>query len=77
MMLFWIVYQIWKLVKAIWHWFFPKKPRSVKPTGTASILSKTPSGIHPVHEQRYFRKINIEKEPNPNEIFPIYKDMFK
>ena len=34
----------------------------VKPSGNASVLLKTPSGIHPEHSKRYFRNVQMNKE---------------
>lgn len=34
----------------------------VKPSGNASVLAKTASGIHPAHAHRYFRTIQLNKD---------------
>ncbi len=34
----------------------------VKPSGNASVIAQTASGIHPEHSQRYFRIMQINKE---------------
>ena len=34
----------------------------VKPSGNASVLLKTPSGIHPEHSPMYIRNIQISKD---------------
>ncbi len=34
----------------------------VKPSGNASVILKTPSGIHPDHSPRYFRNVQMNKE---------------
>jgi ribonucleoside-diphosphate reductase alpha chain len=34
----------------------------VKPSGNASVLLKTPSGIHPDHAPRYFRNVQMNKD---------------
>jgi ribonucleoside-diphosphate reductase alpha chain len=34
----------------------------VKPSGNASVLAKTASGIHPAHAHNYFRTIQLNKE---------------
>ncbi|MBK7806841.1 MAG: hypothetical protein IPJ51_11130 [Saprospiraceae bacterium] len=35
---------------------------TVKPSGNASVILGTPSGIHPEHSQRYFRIMQLNKE---------------
>lgn len=35
---------------------------TVKPSGNASVLLSTPSGIHPEHSRRYFRIMQLNKE---------------
>jgi len=35
---------------------------TVKPSGNASTILKTPSGIHPEHSKRYFRIMQLNKE---------------
>lgn len=35
---------------------------TVKPSGNASVILKTPSGIHPEHARRYFRVMQINKD---------------
>lgn len=35
---------------------------TVKPSGNASVILKTPSGIHPEHSKRYFRIMQLNKE---------------
>lgn len=35
---------------------------TTKPSGNASVILKTPSGIHPEHSKRYFRIMQINKE---------------
>lgn len=35
---------------------------TVKPSGNASVILKTPSGIHPEHSERYFRIMQINKD---------------
>jgi ribonucleoside-diphosphate reductase alpha chain len=34
----------------------------VKPSGNASVILKTASGIHPEHSRRYFRIMQLNKE---------------
>jgi len=34
----------------------------VKPSGNASVLAKTASGIHPAHARKYFRTIQLNKD---------------
>jgi hypothetical protein len=34
----------------------------IKPSGNASVLAKTASGIHPAHARRYFRTVQLNKE---------------
>lgn len=34
----------------------------VKPSGNASVLAMTASGIHPAHSRRYFRTVQLNKE---------------
>jgi len=40
-----------------------------KPSGNASVLLKTPSGIHPEHSKHYIRNIQINKE---NEVASLF-----
>jgi len=35
---------------------------TVKPSGNASVILKTPSGIHPEHSKRYFRIMQLNKD---------------
>lgn len=35
---------------------------TVKPSGNASVILKTPSGIHPEHSNKYFRIMQLNKE---------------
>lgn len=41
----------------------------VKPSGNASVLLKTPSGIHPEHSPLYIRNIQISKDNEVAEMF--------
>jgi len=34
----------------------------IKPSGNASVIAKTASGIHPAHARRYFRTVQLNKE---------------
>ena len=50
----------------------------VKPSGNASVLAKTSSGIHPAHSQRYFRTIQLNKEtPVAKYIREFYPEMLE
>lgn len=46
----------------IWRFFFPKKIRSIKPTGTCSLITNSSGGIHPVHSPKYFRSMKLDGE---------------
>jgi ribonucleoside-diphosphate reductase alpha chain len=35
---------------------------TIKPSGNASVILQTPSGIHPEHSKRYFRVMQLNKE---------------
>lgn len=42
---------------------------TVKPSGNASVLLKTPSGIHPEHSPMYLRNVQISKDNEVAELF--------
>lgn len=52
-----ILTYIWNLILKVWYWFFPKKYKTVKPSGTVSMISNQSQGIEPVFKTHYIRDI--------------------
>lgn len=46
----------------------------VKPSGTAAIFLGTSSGIHPHHDHRYFRRIQMNKMDNVYQFFKMFNE---